>query len=551
MERVTVSGTKNGSNTAFSIAAGDLSVSPAITFLVFNGQILQLVTATPQVGQATLSTAGAIVVGLAPLAADTLYAFTTDAVTKGLTLATLTGVINGTNVTYTLASAPPAGSNVILLRNGVVQDQVVAAPSVGQFSISGTTLTLGTAPTSGEILAAWIEQTVTVPMRAISVLSQVGSLVSLNFQVVAGSTFSLFVLYNGIVLQRVTVAPLTGQYRALLQGQQLQLGLAPVASDVILVYLVNVEGQAEPLPPVVRHFPSYFQLQNELLVMMHERIDLDEAKMCLNRSWQNMLEGWSWSVVKTDGVILTSVPQTAGTIAVTQGLATATGTGTTLTASDEGGVLTLGTHAYLLTDVQISGSQQILTLDTPYTEASNAALTYTYRRHIYALDPDVVYILSMTGAHWRLDEQTQSVRMSVDPDLRIPGEPTHFARRGFNTQSIYEVELYPIPNARYRIRYVAVRRTALSTLGQSVPELGQAILELAAEMACGIVASKRAAERDYPGAGFWQRKGQLHLAAHLDSLQDMKRMDRKRFGHTTSTSVSFGEDTQRDVELFQ
>ena len=62
----------------------------------------------------------------------------------------LTGTVNGTNVTFTTALAiSPAGSEVVFM-NGIMLDSIATATDATNYSISGTTLTMGAAPIAGD-----------------------------------------------------------------------------------------------------------------------------------------------------------------------------------------------------------------------------------------------------------------------------------------------------------------------------------------------------------------------------------------------------------------
>lgn len=62
----------------------------------------------------------------------------------------VSGTINGTNVTFTLPTIPNPAASLILLKNGVTQTQGV------DYTISGLTITMATAPATGDALGpAW------------------------------------------------------------------------------------------------------------------------------------------------------------------------------------------------------------------------------------------------------------------------------------------------------------------------------------------------------------------------------------------------------------
>jgi hypothetical protein len=63
---------------------------------------------------------------------------------------TPSGTVNGSNVTFTLANTPPSSTTVILMLDGLVQIQ----GSGNDYTISGSTITMLTAPATGQKLYA-------------------------------------------------------------------------------------------------------------------------------------------------------------------------------------------------------------------------------------------------------------------------------------------------------------------------------------------------------------------------------------------------------------
>jgi hypothetical protein len=57
----------------------------------------------------------------------------------------LTGTKNGSNVTFTIPDTPDL-QTLLIVFNGLPLHRVVSAPGVLQYTISGTTITLGLAP---------------------------------------------------------------------------------------------------------------------------------------------------------------------------------------------------------------------------------------------------------------------------------------------------------------------------------------------------------------------------------------------------------------------
>lgn len=62
------------------------------------------------------------------------------------------GTVNGSNVTFTLASSPHSSKAVVVVVNGLIQRQTT------HYSVSGSTITFVTAPTTGqEIYAIYLK----------------------------------------------------------------------------------------------------------------------------------------------------------------------------------------------------------------------------------------------------------------------------------------------------------------------------------------------------------------------------------------------------------
>jgi len=92
----------------------------------------------------------AVTIGVAAGTWDSAYSVVAAGATKTFTSCTVTGLINSSNTSFTLGVTPnPVGSEMIIL-NGLVQN-----PTSGDYTISGATVTYGTAPVTGDIIRAY------------------------------------------------------------------------------------------------------------------------------------------------------------------------------------------------------------------------------------------------------------------------------------------------------------------------------------------------------------------------------------------------------------
>ena len=500
-----------------------------VTFVVRNGQILQQVTADVSGMQVVIS-GTALTLGVAPVVGELLWGFVSTSLSVGLAPMVLFGVQNGTNTSFVLASTVPANSHLLFFQNGQVLEDVVAGPTGNQFSVSGTTLTLGIAPASTAVLQAFVEVAATAFFRVLQLTAISTSQYTISFTPPAGQSAVYLGLLNGLALDEVTVPPVPSEFRITRSGTTLELGGPASSTDVVALYLLGLTTGI-PLAPSL---PTYLDMQNELIVLMNAQIDLEEAKMCLARRWQKMWSGWPWSFVKQDKVLATTLPKNAGTVSVTQGSVLLSGTGTSFATSDVGAYLAVGEEFYRVADViVISATVQILMLETPYREATNTASTYTLSYVDYALDIDTMDVVVMSMPDWPLEEISQAFLNRVDAGRYVAGPPTQFARKGLIGDH-FQIELWPFPDARYTIRYVAVQRNLLTSSGQFLPDMAGALLLTAKEMACGVVASKRAAEQDYEGGVFWLGKAQEAMVGYQDAIRTLRLRDRRRFGQNTA-----------------
>ncbi len=523
MLKVSPTGSRPG--TVFTLP--QVSVAGGPTFVFLNGQLLAAVAASPSATQYILSST-ALTMGMTIEAADDLFVFIQTVLAYGLVRVSIAGTKNSSNLTYVLGTAPPSGSSVLFTLNGGTLNQVSATPTPQQCVVSGTSVTLGVAPAPAEDLDAWIED-----QSALTFFHEVtmqGSGTRWAGMVGMPTTYTpaVLVYLNGQLQTEVTTFPTTTQYQFIGERRTLTLrfGISITSSDILQVFLVGLRAG----PALSASLPTYLDMQNELLVLMNERIDVEEAKMCLNRRWQKILQAWTWSFNKPDGVLTTRAPKTGGTVAVTQDSTLVVGINTAFAATDSGAYLVLGQQPYLVIDVQVmSATQQMVLLSSSYTGATVSASTYQLVYKDYALDPDVIDILSLAGPNWSLNEITQVALDVVDTRRAFIGQPSSFARRGM-VNGAYGVEIWPVPDARYTLRYIAITRSLLTNQGQMIPDMAECLLMAAQEMACGIVASKEAADKNYEGAGFWTQKGQVSLANYTNSLEECKGKDRRRFG---------------------
>lgn len=141
------------------------------------------------------------------------------------------GIVDGTNVAFSLAAAPDPASSLILLRNGLLQKQSL------DFTLSGTTITFAAAsvPIPGDALSASYRMAPTgsapffadaeTPAGAIN-----GSNATFTLAHAPNPVNSLAVYRNGVR------AKLSDDYTVNGQSIQFVTGAIPQTGDILLVY---------------------------------------------------------------------------------------------------------------------------------------------------------------------------------------------------------------------------------------------------------------------------------------------------------------------------
>ena len=166
-----------------------------------------------------------------------------------------------------------------------------------------------------------------------------------------------------------------------------------------------------------------------------DRLNLD-ATVAANKTriirWANIIQNdilsrypFEWSLGRT--VIQTTADKTAGTVAVTNGSTSITGTSTAFASTDKRSFIQIngtGNAWYEVTNV----SSQVLTIAVPFLSANNAAANYTLRQFYYDLPSTCFRVhdarissttikLNPSGI-WTIDQS--------QPDINTTGTATNY-----------------------------------------------------------------------------------------------------------------------------
>lgn len=168
---------------------------------------------------------------------------------------------------------------------------------------------------------------------------------------------------------------------------------------------------------------------------------------------------YPWPFLRTRESITTVVDKTAGTVAVTAGSTTVTGSGTSFAAVDVGKYIQFqGANDWYRISARTSATD--ITLDTAYAPATNLAAgsTYVIRKFFYSLSSSVDRILDIKN--WE-----KAIRF-VNTDFgtldwitgsnQAAGGPSAYAMYGLDSSGNIQLTFYPFPTTPqiYEVKYL-------------------------------------------------------------------------------------------------
>lgn len=145
------------------------------------------------------------------------------------------GVKNGSNVTFELPDTPVAGTERLMLNGVALRRLSSGSPGLNEFTMSGVTATLGSAPVSTDQL--WAAYRLTADGAAVYWETPGGTINGVNVTftlVTAPASATEQPYWNGVALRRVASGAVLGEYS--ISTNTLTLGVAPQTGDVLWVH---------------------------------------------------------------------------------------------------------------------------------------------------------------------------------------------------------------------------------------------------------------------------------------------------------------------------
>ena len=186
-------------------------------------------------------------------------------------------------------------------------------------------------------------------------------------------------------------------------------------------------------------------------------IDQDYLDAVINERYLEILRSYPWKRLIVDAILQTTALYDTGTVAVTNGSASITGTDTVWTAAMTGRFFRVDGRNEYYTFTRTAATTG--TLDRVYEGDDDTDATYRIFQSVYALASDVGVLQSIKvfESDRELDQISQEELDQIDPSRLKFGNAETFAlfEDDSSTPPVSQVELYPVPedSRGYPYRY--------------------------------------------------------------------------------------------------
>jgi hypothetical protein len=267
------------------------------------------------------------------------------------------------------------------------------------------------------------------------------------------------------------------------------------------------------------------QMKNDLNLLSMNGLVASDVTSLLNKCQREELESYQWSFLLTDVIVNSVVPYQTGTVTVTQGSTTLTGTGTNFTSSMVGWFLWVGPT--LTTPVLISGftSATQLTLSTAWGAPTQTNVGYSIQPLYYSVSPLIEVYSVRQIADLEMVSQVELNRR--DPSrIATGGSPSlNWSPAPFNnptSNGAYQIELWPRPSSA--LPYVVTGKIGNLVMEASsdLPVIPSQVLEAKAMMyLCRATFANN-------GNPKWLQLAEAYRADYLTELEKAQTADKER-----------------------
>ncbi len=225
---------------------------------------------------------------------------------------------------------------------------------------------------------------------------------------------------------------------------------------------------------------------------------------CINDAHQTLAGGYQWSFRKRDAVLQTVAPYSAGTVSVTAGSSTITGSGTAWTAAMVGRQIRIaGEFTFFWIGAVNVGAQTLTLADGALATVSwvtdtAAGKSYTIFQDQFAVPATVAIILNQIN-DWPLTETSLAEIDLLDAQRTANGPPDRWYWARDNILSATEVRyvgLWPPPSAAQTLRMPYLIEPPTLSADTDLPVCPSEVIELGAGVrACGFLHARTGDQR--------------------------------------------------------
>ena len=206
-------------------------------------------------------------------------------------------------------------------------------------------------------------------------------------------------------------------------------------------------------------FTSYTDSVTHLQDITASKISTTILGRLYNHGMRQILMSWEWSARKAEGLVNTVDPYSTGTVAVTQGNTTVTGTDTVWTSAMTGRFMRVGSSDTFHKFTFVSTTSG--TLEKAWADVTDTSETYEIFQYLYTVDAtagEVGQILLPTEG-LAIEERSLSWVNRVDPARRqTTGTPEVWIGHGVDSTGGYLIEFWPRYSAATAVRVPYYKR---------------------------------------------------------------------------------------------
>jgi hypothetical protein len=252
------------------------------------------------------------------------------------------------------------------------------------------------------------------------------------------------------------------------------------------------------------------------------QFDTATANAIVNDAYLQVARRRPWKFLEKQIPLFTSTIYATGTVSLTAGSATVTGSGTTFTAAMVGKYLQVGSRQPIRVTAYTSATS--ITIAANWGEANVSGAAYSIIQLRFALPSDADRVVRLVGPLWELQRKDLTLIDAIDPYRSMTGPPLVFCEVANYGPGSKEIEIWPIPNTAdtYTLTYRVQVPVLVSD--SDVPYLSEDIIAaLAQSMACGILAGRT-------GDQMWLALIDKYALAHQQMYEAMVVEDQRMKG---------------------